>query len=216
MNQDHGRVHEANVKLISDTTEGAQKRSVLVNIVPNLLALTRLALGITFPLIPAKWRLAALLTAVVTEFLDGQVARLLHASSTSGRILDPVADKLFVVSVLATLLADGSVSLWQLILVMSRDIVVSVGAFCVAARRGISALKRMAPSPLGKLATAVQFLFLLALVTTREINLALLIVASILSAAAAIDYVRRFRRPVLIPEPDRTPRPAETSDAGPR
>lgn len=179
--------------MIPDATDGAQERSVLLKIVPNLLTLTRLAVAFSFPLLPARWRLPALLTAMVTEILDGQVARLLHLSSATGRILDPVADKLLVVSVLATMLAEGSVSIWQLILVMTRDIVVSACAFYVAARRGISCLKQMVPSLLGKLTTAAQLLFMLALVATREANLFLVVVASVLGAAAAIDYVRRFR-----------------------
>ena len=125
-------------------------RSVLLQAVPNLLTLTRLALGIAFPLIPARWRVAALLVAAATEFLDGQIARLLRVKSATGRILDPIADKVFVASVLVTLLVEGAVKPWQLILVVSRDIVVTAGAVCVAARRGISALREMHPVATGK------------------------------------------------------------------
>ena len=176
-----------------DATEPVQGRSVLLQAIPNLLTLTRLALGFAFPLIPAGWRLAALLAAAVTEFLDGQIARLLRATGTTGRVLDPIADKVFVVSVLATLLVEGVVKPWQLILVMLRDIVVTAGALWVAARRGITALRRMPPSPLGKLATTAQFLYLVAVVATGQGNLTLLIVASVLGTAAAIDYAMRFR-----------------------
>ena len=183
---------EANVRIKRDATELARKRSVLLQAVPNLLTLTRLAVGIVFPLIPAGWRLTALLAAAATEFLDGQIARLLHATGVTGRILDPIADRVFVVSVLATLLVEGTVKPWQLILVMVRDIVVMAGAFWVATRRGISALTEITPLLLGKLATAAQFLFLLAVVATQEVDLALLIVASVLSFAAAIHYVMRY------------------------
>ncbi len=131
--------------------------------------------------------------AAATEFLDGQIARLLRVESAAGRILDPIADKVFVASVLVTLLIEGALRPWQLIPVVSRDIVVTAGAVCVAAQRGISALWEMHPSPLGKLATAVQLVFLLAIVATGEVSLVLLIIASVLSAAAAIDYVVRFR-----------------------
>jgi CDP-diacylglycerol--glycerol-3-phosphate 3-phosphatidyltransferase len=166
---------------------------VLLQAVPNLLTLTRLALGVAFPLIPAKWRVAALLVGAATEFLDGQIARLLRVKSVTGRILDPIADKIFVVSVLVTLLVEGAVKSWQLILVISRDIVVTAGALCVAARRGISALRSMPPSPLGKLTTAAQFIFIVTMAVTQQVNLIILIVASVLSTAAAIDYMRRFR-----------------------
>jgi phosphatidylglycerophosphate synthase len=75
---------------------------------PNLLTLTRLGLGIAFPLLPETWRLGAFLLATATEALDGALARLLQATSLFGQVLDPIADKVFVLSVLVTLAIDGS------------------------------------------------------------------------------------------------------------
>lgn len=181
------------MRINPDVTKPAQTRSVLLLAVPNVLTLTRLALGIAFPLIPDSWRLGTLLAAATTEFLDGQLARLLRASGATGRILDPIADKVLVASVLVTLLAEGTVKPWQLIPVLLRDIVVAAGALWVAGSRGIYALRGMPPSLLGKLATAAQFLFLLTIVATGEVNLVLLIATSILSATAAVDYAMRVR-----------------------
>jgi cardiolipin synthase len=181
-------------------TSPQRSRSLpVLQAIPNLLSLTRLALGIAFPLMPAEWRLAALLTAAATEFLDGQAARLLGALGTIGRILDPIADKVFMIAVLATLLVAGPLKAWQLIALVPRDVVVTGGAIYVAARLGSSALRRMAPAPLGKLTTATQFLFVVMVVATGKVNLALLIIGSLLSAAAAIDYLVRFRRPAADP-----------------
>jgi phosphatidylglycerophosphate synthase len=160
---------------------------------PNLLTLGRLALGLAFPMLPARWRLVALLVATATEFLDGQIARLLHAPSAVGRALDPIADKVFVTSVLATLLWESVVAAWQLILVASRDIIVMAGALGVVARCGRSALRRITPSLLGKLATAAQFLFLLSVVATHAVGSIPLILASAFSLAAGIAYAMRFR-----------------------
>ena len=130
---------------------------------------------------------------MATEFLDGQVARLLRVSSATGRILDPIADRVFVVSVLATLMWEGTVAPWQVILVTSRDIIVTAGALWVVARRGPSAMRHMPPSLLGKGATAAQFLLLLAAVASQEVNAILLLLTSALSLAAGIDYAMRFR-----------------------
>jgi CDP-diacylglycerol--glycerol-3-phosphate 3-phosphatidyltransferase len=160
--------------------------------VPNLLTLARIALGIAFPVIPGRWRLATLLIATATEFLDGFLARLLGTNSVTGKILDPIADKLFVGSVLVTLLFERAVKPWQLAAVMSRDIVVVIGAASLAARRGLASLQGMPPSPLGKLATAAQLLFLVAVVASGQVNVVLLVMASALSLGASIDYVRRF------------------------
>jgi CDP-diacylglycerol--glycerol-3-phosphate 3-phosphatidyltransferase/cardiolipin synthase len=135
---------------------------------------------------------------MATEFLDGQIARLLHATSITGRILDPIADKVFVIAVLATLLKEGTLTFGQLLLVTSRDIIVIVGAAWVAARRGLSALRRMPPSLLGKLATAAQLIFVLALNVTTHGERALLLVVSGLSLAAGVDYIRRFRSSAVL------------------
>jgi CDP-diacylglycerol--glycerol-3-phosphate 3-phosphatidyltransferase/cardiolipin synthase len=167
--------------------------SSIIRATPTSLTVLRLVLGIAFPWTSAQWRLAALVAAMATEFLDGQIARLLHAESITGRILDPIADKVFVIAVLATLLKEGTLTFGQLLLVISRDIIVIVGASWFAARRGLSALRRMPPSLLGKLATAAQLLFLLALNVTTRGESALLLVVSGLSLAAGVDYIRRFR-----------------------
>jgi CDP-diacylglycerol--glycerol-3-phosphate 3-phosphatidyltransferase len=159
----------------------------------NLLTSIRLVLGIGFPLMPTGWRWGVLLTAAMTEFLDGPIARLSGAPSTFGRILDPIADKVFAVFVLATLVFEGTLRPWQFLLITARDIVVTMGAMWLVARRGLTVLKQMPPSPLGKLATAVQLLFLIVLLASRTSHPALLLVASLLSIAAGIDYARRFR-----------------------
>jgi CDP-diacylglycerol--glycerol-3-phosphate 3-phosphatidyltransferase len=183
----------ANAKMNQEPAKSARQRSGLLQAVPNLLTLTRLVLGLAFPLIPARWQLPILLIAAATEFLDGPLARHLGVAGDIGRILDPIADKVFVVSVLATLLVEGAVKPWQLVLIMSRDIVVMAGALSIAARRGPAALRVMIPSRLGKAATAAQFLALLVAVATRELDLALFVIVATLSAAAAIDYALRFR-----------------------
>ena len=137
---------EASLRMSADPAEPAEERPGLIRVVPNLMTSVRLALGVAFPFIPAGSRWAALLAAAATELLDGQVARLLRVRSTTGRILDPIADKVFVASVLATLMWDGTMAPWQVILVTSRDIIVTAGAL-VAARRGPSALRRCPVAP---------------------------------------------------------------------
>jgi phosphatidylglycerophosphate synthase len=181
------------MRLPPPDAEPARAQPPIVGALPNALTLVRLALGVAFPLIPEPWRLSALLAATATEFLDGWTARRLHATGTTGRLLDPVADKVFVIGVLATLLVEGAVTPGQLLLAASRDVIVTAGAFWVAVRRGTSALHRMPPSLLGKLTTAAQFSFLLALFLAPRLRLPLLAAASGLGLAAGIDYVRRFR-----------------------
>jgi phosphatidylglycerophosphate synthase len=170
-----------------------QGRSGWIRSLPNLLSSARLALGIAFPFVPAGARWIALLAAAATEFLDGQVARRLRVSGATGQLLDPIADKVFIISVLATLVAERTLAPGQLILVAARDILVAVGTLWVLLSRGRSALKRMPPSLLGKCATAAQFLFIVVTVVSQEVNALLFLVTSTLSLAAGFHYVLRFR-----------------------
>ena len=83
---------------------------VVLAVLPNLLSATRLVLGLAFAAVPESWRLVVVVVAGATEFLDGAPSRLGHVSGAMGRLLDPIADKVFVLAVLATLMAEGRVA----------------------------------------------------------------------------------------------------------
>jgi phosphatidylglycerophosphate synthase len=165
----------------------------LVALIPNCLSLARLVLGLAFPWIAPDWRVAAVLAGAASDALDGIISRKLHATSTTGRILDPIADKVFVISVLFTLVFDDTFQLWQVILVGTRDLVVLAGAAIVTATHGWSATKRMPPSWLGKVTTAAQFVLLLSTLHFREVMPVVFIPTATLSVLAALDYLRLFR-----------------------
>jgi len=80
---------------------------------PNSLSIARLLLGFAFPFIPNDWRLWVVIVAAISDALDGLTARWLHAQSKAGRLLDPIADKVLVLMVALTLLAEGAIHpLW--------------------------------------------------------------------------------------------------------
>jgi cardiolipin synthase len=76
-----------------------------------------------------RWlALALFVAAAVTDILDGYIARAWGQQSAFGRMLDPIADKLLVASVLLMLAADGTIrgwSLWAAIVILCREILVS-------------------------------------------------------------------------------------------
>lgn len=103
---------------------------------PNLLTYGRLAavpivVGLLFW--PnehwARWSALAVYTvAAITDFFDGYIARAWSQQSSLGRMLDPIADKLLVASVLLALTADRTihgVHLWAAIIILCREILVS-------------------------------------------------------------------------------------------
>jgi phosphatidylglycerophosphate synthase len=161
--------------------------------IPNSLSVARILLGITFPWIPAGWRPATVVIAALTDVADGASSRQLQATSAAGRILDPIADKVFVLAVVVTLVVEGSLQLWEAALVGLRDIVVLAGVAWGLMRGDWSGLGRMKPTLWGKFATAAQFLFILQLLMRLQTDLIALFVTAGISGAAGADYLWKWR-----------------------
>lgn len=162
--------------------------------IPNAFAISRLVLGLAFPFLPAEWRLGVIILAAVTDALDGLTARWLRAESNAGRLLDPVADKVFILVVAGTLLAEGAIHpLWALG-AAARDVVVLIGLAYVIVRRQWAVGRRMRPSWLGKCTTAAQFVLLLVLAHGNAAPVWLLVATTALSGAAAAEYAWGFVR----------------------
>ena len=162
----------------------------------NGLTGSRLVLAAAFPFVPTEWRLAVALLAGFTDLIDGALGRALGVTSTFGQILDPIADKCFVLSVLMTLLLDRAIPPWELGLVAFRDFAVLFGCFVVLARDGWERLTRLPPTWLGKLTTAGQFAYLawvLAIPGTPAPRGLVLPVIGV-SIIAGLDYLARQMR----------------------
>src|SRR5262245_33205597 len=127
--------------------------SRLLAAIPNTLSVARMALGLAFPWVPANGRVAVVIAAALSDLLDGDVRRWLHAVSPVGRTLEPVADKVFVLAVVGTLMYEGWLEVWEVILVGVRDLAVLAGAGWALVGRDWSAFGRMAPTGLGKATT---------------------------------------------------------------
>lgn len=112
----------------------------------------------------ARWgALAIFIIASVTDFFDGYLARIWKQTSTIGRMLDPIADKLLVSACLLLLAADQTIAgwtLWAAIIILCREILVS------GLREYLAELKVSVPvSRLAKWKTTIQMVavaFLLA------------------------------------------------------
>ncbi len=100
---------------------------------------------------PATWLVASLwLGVALTDGLDGFLARR-QGATTSGAFLDPLADKILVLGVLAALASTGEVGWLPVALIAVREITMS-GFRVVAGRRGVSVPAR----PTAKLKTLLQ------------------------------------------------------------
>lgn len=173
-------------------TSGKSQAMLLVH-VPNLLSALRLCLAIAFPLLPSAWHWLTIVVAGVSDVTDGLIARRFNLGSFVGALLDAIADKLFVISVLLTLVFAGSILWWQVLLVLLRDFSVAVVAGYATLIRDWSAFGRMRPSVFGKVATGVIFAWLISVTAHWDhLHWPLFVLAAMASAAAAVDYLRRF------------------------
>ncbi len=126
--------------------------------IPNVLTLSRLAAIPPLMLLlmlrfPGHDQLAAALFIVfsLTDILDGEIARRRGTVSNFGKFLDPLADKLFVLSVLIVLVQEGLVAAWIVVVIFSRELIITILRSVAAAQgRVISA------APLGKTKTVMQ------------------------------------------------------------
>ena len=153
--------------------------------------------------------LAVFVFAGVTDALDGLIARLTSHPTSFGAWLDPMADKLlivttFVVLTLPQIDLTNHVPLWLTVLVISRDVVIIAVVAIVNLAVGPRTFR---PSMLGKLATAT---FILTNVVIMYFNWRMekspLVDAAIwlalgLTVLSAADYFLRLRRLINTPQP---------------
>ncbi|UQS27901.1 CDP-alcohol phosphatidyltransferase family protein [Amycolatopsis thermalba] len=99
--------------------------------VPNLLSLLRLA-GVPvflWLLLGPKadgWALALLVFSGLSDWLDGKLARWLDQTSRLGQLLDPAADRLYIVATLVAFLVRGIVPWWLVAVLVGRELLVGV------------------------------------------------------------------------------------------
>ena len=136
---------------------------------PNVLTIFRMVLIPIFVSLVFYqrfvWALVVFVTAGVTDGLDGLLARRFDQQSQLGTILDPIADKLMLVTAFIVLTMRSvfhtplpkhlPVPFWVTAAVISRDVFIIVGAAAINMMTGFRGFR---PSFLGKLSTAVQIL----------------------------------------------------------
>lgn len=111
-------------------TDGATE-PLRVWTVPNLLSVLRLLgvpLFLWLLLGPQAdgWALVVLAVSAITDWADGKLARLLGQYSRLGEMLDPAADRLYILATLVAFVIRGFVPWWVAALIVARDIVLAV------------------------------------------------------------------------------------------
>ncbi|MCK9187651.1 CDP-alcohol phosphatidyltransferase family protein [Acidithiobacillus sp.] len=126
---------------------------------PNRLTLLRLFLvPVIFYALAKGFFAVALITflaAAITDALDGWIARYYHLQTRLGAVLDPLADKLLVVTTVITLTWMQRIPLWMTVAVLSRDLLIVGGGLLYLLLIGKFSVR---PTLLSKWNTALQFI----------------------------------------------------------
>jgi phosphatidylglycerophosphate synthase len=154
----------------------------------NGLTLSRLFAALPYLMFPSL-RIPIASYALATEFLDGCLARRWTAISAFGRLLDPIADKIFVGCALLALALGGRLDYSWLFLLLLRDLCVLTLVGLALLSRRVAPWPRLQPRPSGKFATSAQFLALLALLSNAPYASTLVLGGVLASAIAAVDYL---------------------------
>jgi CDP-diacylglycerol--glycerol-3-phosphate 3-phosphatidyltransferase len=155
---------------------------------PNAVSMSRLVLAAAFvALRDPSARLALLVVASVTDFLDGWLARRNDATTRSGALIDPIADRLFVLAALCTYLVERAITTGTFFIVLSRDIATVIGFFVARSIPWLRAVEFRARM-LGKLVTVLQLLTLAAVIVAPAAVPSLIVILAAASAASIADY----------------------------
>jgi cardiolipin synthase len=126
---------------------------------PNYITLARIVMVPFFIglMIYHHYRIAVVvfLVACATDALDGMIARLKNQKTDLGAFLDPIADKLLIVSAFVTLVLRGILPVWLVMVVVSRDVILVLGSIVIY-YTGHEFKAR--PSVIGKATTFLQLL----------------------------------------------------------
>lgn len=164
----------------------------LVRGIPNMLSTVRLLLACLFPFSQEQEWIWLVLAAGATDFLDGWIARRWKLTTWQGGLLDAIADKLFVLSVLVTFILSGKLALLWIPLVIARDLTVTLIALYAFLCRYWASFRNMEASLSGKLATGGQFLLFMTVALAPAYIDRVLVVTVLFSLLAALDYGMRF------------------------
>lgn len=139
--------------------------------------------------------LVIFIVASLTDMLDGKIARKYNLVTNFGKFMDPLADKLLVCSALICLLDLGQLASWMVIVIISREFIIS-GFRLVASDNGIV----IAASWWGKAKTISQMVMIILLIARFPgaffdvLEQVMIYVAVVLTVVSLIDYLWKNRK----------------------
>lgn len=130
--------------------------------------------------------------ASITDYYDGKIARKYNLVTNLGKLLDPLADKILVISALVTLTKFDEISLWFVLIIIFRELLIT-GLRSIVAAEGVV----IAAGNLGKWKTFVQMVVLVIIILfplSFKINNILLLIPVILTVVSGAEYLLKCKK----------------------
>ncbi len=130
---------------------------------------------------------------VISDYLDGLVARWRDEISELGKILDPIADKLLAFFLFLYTVAIGWIPVWYFVIGVARDLLIMAGSGHIKKRRGKVAMSIMS----GKISVNIMAIYWLAVFFLRDatdLHNFLMLVSVAFMIYSFIEYVIRYRQ----------------------
>lgn len=166
---------------------------------PDFITCIRLAASpfVAWLLLESRFReaLGLVLLAGLTDWLDGFAARRLGVSGRLGVVLDPLADKVLLVTLFVVLGTVRLIPVWLVLLAIGRDVVIVVGAVLLRMFRDI---RRFVPSTLGKVSTFFQIVLVMLVLLHAAfpyefifwLEITAIALTTLFTTLSGLDYIR--------------------------
>ena len=131
------------------------------------------------------------LGAAITDYYDGKIARKYNLITNLGKLIDPLADKILVISVLVILVKYNQINLWIVLIIIFRELFIT-GLRSIAATEG----KVIAAETLGKWKTMTQMIALTLIILfpmSYTVNNTLLIIPLLLTILSGVEYFMKSK-----------------------
>ena len=178
--------------------------------IPNILTIIRFILIpiILYFIITGNYLLGFIFFTIsgITDILDGTIARKYNLISTFGKLMDPLADKLTQISVLATLTFKDIIPFWILVIVILKELIMIIGASFLYGKDVVVYSKWF-----GKLATVLFYLaIVLSLIDKqfgfagiwKNVDMLLYCVALVATVFSLVMYVKYLYKDGFIDKSD--------------
>ena len=135
--------------------------------------------------------------AVISDAADGFIARTLKQKTELGTILDPVADKLLLISAYICLALAGSIPsdirlpAYVPLVIISRDVIIVLGSILIHV---VTGNLKVAPSAVGKITTFFQMITIVSILVQFKYSFVLWNIAVLFTILSGVDYVVKGSR----------------------